>query len=131
MNRLLLLWLSLIIVVFACEPGDSDVLPGHDGPALRIFNESNFVIESLEVQPGGGGLQVYSVIEPGSTSDYKPFDFLYSYAYLKAVIGEDTLILQPIDYVGAQTYDNGAFTYVIGVTGDMAPETLTIAFRED
>jgi hypothetical protein len=118
-------------MVAACGQEDDQVLPGHDGVALRVQNQSNFTIESLEVEPGAGGYQVYENIAPGATSAYQPFDFIYSYAYLRAVIAGDTLTLQPIDYVGAEPYNSGAYTYLLQVNGESEPTSLSIEFRED
>lgn len=129
-NRIL--WLLILpLMVAACGQEDDQVLPGHDGAALRVQNQSNFTIESLEVEPGAGGYQVYEDIAPGATSAYQPFDFIYSYAYLRAVIAGDTLTLQPIDYVGAEPYNSGAYTYLLQVNGESEPTSLSIEFRED
>lgn len=130
MNRLLLL-LTLLLTVSACEKSESSVLPGHDGAALRIENSSTFTITALEVTPGAGGSQVYSDIAPGATTAYLPFDFIYRYAYLKAIVESDTLVLQPFDYIGATAYDSGAYTYVVQITGNLNPESISIAFQED
>lgn len=129
MKRLLIL--ALLAAVFACDHSEDSVLPGHDGAALRITNNSGFAISALEVTPGGGGTQVYEDIAPGATTAYLPFDFIYSYAYLEAIVEGDTLVLQPIDYVGATVYDSGAYTYLVHISGDTEPESLSIEFQED
>lgn len=126
-----LLTLVLLTAIAACDNSGDSILPGHEGAALRITNTSDFAITALEVTPGGGGTQVYENIASGTTTAYLPFDYIYSYAYLKAIVEGDTLILQPIDYVGATAYDSGAYTYLIRITGDAAPESLSIEFRED
>ena len=129
MKRLLIL--GFVAAFFACDNSDDSVLPGHEGAALRITNISDFAITALQVTPGGGGTQMYEDIAPGATTAYLPFDFIYSYAYLEAIVEEDTLVLQPIDYVGATAYDSGAYTYLIQISGDPAPESLSIQFQED
>ncbi|MCI4648646.1 hypothetical protein [Phaeodactylibacter sp.] len=129
MERLLVL--ALLAAIFACDNSEDSVLPGHDGAALRITNNSDFVIAALEVTPGGGGTQIYEDIAPGATTAYLPFDFIYSYAYLEAIVEGDTLVLQPFDYVGATAYDSGAYTYLVQISGDTAPESLSIEFQED
>lgn len=130
MNR----WFWLIaasIAMAACEQAGEEVLPGHDGAALRIENLSTYTISSLEVRPGAGEVQTFEDIAPGATTAYRPFEFIYSYAYLRAVVEGDTLTLQPIDYVGAQAYDSGAYTYLIQIGGTTGPASLSIEFRED
>jgi len=129
MKRLLIL--ALLVAIAACDNAEDSVLPGHDGAALRITNTSDFAITALKVIPGGGGTQVYEDIAPGGTTAYLPFDYIYSYAYLEAIMEEDTLVLQPIDYVGATAYDSGAYTYRVQISGDSAPESLSIEFQED
>lgn len=129
MKRLLIL--ALLAASTACDNSEDSVLPGHDGVALRISNTSDFAITALEVTPGDGGTRVYENIAPGATTAYLPFDFIYSYAYLEAIVEGDTLILQPIDYVGATAYDSGAYTYRVQISGDTAPESLSIEFQED
>ena len=129
MKRLLIL--VFLAAMVACDNSEDNVLPGHNGAALRITNTSSFVITALEVTPGGGGTQVYEDIAPGGTTDYLPFDYIFSYAYLEAIVEGDTLVLQPIDYVGETAYDSGAYTYLIQISGDPAPESLSIQFQED
>lgn len=123
-----LVWIAALGI--ACENSNGSVLPGHDGAALRIENGSAFAISSLEVNTGGGR-QIYEDIAPGDVTAYRPFDFIYSYAYLQAVVEGDTLTLQPIDYVGAQAYDSGAYTYLIQISGTTVPSSISIEFRED
>lgn len=121
----------LLATITACDTSEDSVLPGHDGAALRITNISDFVIAALKVIPGGGGSQVFENIAPGATTAYLPFDFIYSYAYLEAIVEGDTLVLQPIDYVGATAYDSGAYTYLVQISGDTVPESISIEFKED
>jgi len=129
MKRLLIL--AFVAGFFACDNSEDSVLPGHDGAALRITNSSGFTITALQVTPGGGGSQVYEDIAPGATTEYLPFDYIYSYAYLEAIVEGDTLVLQPIDYVGATAFDSGAYTYLVQISGDSVPESLSIQFQED
>ncbi len=123
---LLLTWLLL-----ACTAQEDGVIPGHDGAALRLENVSSLAISEITVSPGGGGTQVYSNLEPGAVSAYKPFDFVYRYAYLQAVVEGDTLTLQPIDYIGEQQFGAGAYTYLINFEGEPGGRYISIAFQED
>lgn len=105
-------------------------LPG-DQVALRVHNLSHFTLDEVTVQPGEGGLQRYTKLGPGEVSDYKDFDFTYRYAYIQVVIGQDTLSLQPFDYVGEPRFDTGAFTFELAVSGDDEPAYLTLNFKKD
>lgn len=121
----------LLGLLLACNTEEEGVIPGHNGAALRIENVSALTISEISVSPGGGGTQLYENLEPGAVSGYKAFDFVYRYAYLRAVVEGDTLTLQPFDYVGEQQFDSGAYTYLIDFEGEPGSRYVSIAFRED
>lgn len=81
---------------------------------LRILNNSSIVFDSVFVNSPGGKLLYYQ-IAPGSSSDYKKFNFLYNYAYLEVYFNNQMLKLQPIDHVGEEKLRSGNYSYRINI----------------
>ena len=81
---------------------------------LRVKNTSPYTYESVLVNTNGGE-NTYGTIAPGIASDYKVFDFAYSYAYISLKIDSVDYIMQPIDYVGEQKLKSGKYTYEVSV----------------
>lgn len=77
---------------------------------LRIHNISNIQYDSVLVN-APGGKQVYGPVSPGSFSDYKPFLFLYNYAYIEVHFNNQVVKLQPLDYVGEEKLKPGKYRY--------------------
>jgi hypothetical protein len=126
----LLLLLLVCFLLGSCSK-DEDTSPD-DTAQLRIENLSPFVINQLLVEAGGGGEQAYNNLQPGQLSEYKAFEYIYRYGFIQAVINNDTLTLQPTDYVGEQRYTNGFYSYLIDITVDNnQPAYMTLDFRED
>jgi hypothetical protein len=82
---------------------------------LRIHNNSsNSPFDSVIVN-SPGGKQVYYNVASGTSSGYKTFSFLYSYAYIEVHFNNQMLKLQPIDYVGEEKLKAGKYSYKIGI----------------
>lgn len=81
---------------------------------LRINNGSNSLFDSVIVN-SPGGKQVYYNVASGTSSGYKTFSFLYSYAYIEVHFNNQMLKLQPIDYVGEEKLKAGKYSYKIGI----------------
>ncbi len=77
---------------------------------LRIHNISNIQYDSVLVN-APGGKQVYGPVSPGSFSGYKPFLFLYNYAYIEVHFNNQVVKLQPLDYVGEEKLKPGKYRY--------------------
>ena len=54
---------------------------------------------------------MYGPVSPGSFSDYKPFLFLYNYAYIEVHFNNQVVKLQPLDYVGEEKLKPGKYRY--------------------
>ncbi|MEM8898955.1 MAG: hypothetical protein AAGC85_12650 [Bacteroidota bacterium] len=99
---------------------------------LRVQNVSNVSYDEVFVGAGGGGDKEFGRLEPGEYSDYAEFEFIYRYGFLKVEIGQDTLYLIPIDYVGETQYKSGKFTYEIGLFENRLENgSLTLNFERD
>lgn len=122
-----LLFLFLALPFFSCTKNPED---GLAGVQLRIGNLSTFTLREVRIETGGGGAGLYTGIGPGEQSEYLNFDYTYRYAFVEAIVGADTLRLQPIDYVGEQKFTSGKFTFQIELIGD-PPLYMALRFRED
>lgn len=97
--------------------------------ALRIHNTSNITYDSVLVN-APGGKQVYHTIAAGGYSGYKPFLFLYNYAYIEVYFNNQVLKLQPLDYVGEEKLKPGKYRYELKViTGQQS--SLVLECKKD
>jgi hypothetical protein len=96
---------------------------------LRINNISNVLFDSVVVNAPGGN-QVYYNIPPGSYSGYKPFLFLYNYAYIEVHFNNQVVKLQPLDYVGEEKLKPGKYRYELGVVAAQQ-YALTLECKKD
>ena len=103
MKRFCLLLLSIII--FSCSQDDNSTKT-----SIRIKNSSAFEFTNIRVNTSGGE-NIYEDLNTLETSDYKDFDFAYSYAFIELTIEGNTSTLQPIDYVGETKLAGGNYTY--------------------
>lgn len=125
-----LLFLLVFFLAISCSEGDT-AFPD-DSAKLRIENLSPFVITEMLVEAGGGGEHTYTNLQAGQVSEYKDFEYVYRYGFIRAIIDQDTLTLQPIDYVGEKQFTNGHYSYLIDITVENnQAEYMTLDFRED
>jgi hypothetical protein len=96
---------------------------------LRITNSSNSLFDSVIVN-SPGGKQVYYNVASGTSSGYKTFSFLYSYAYVEVHFNNQMLKLQPIDYVGEEKLKPGKYSYMIGIVTGSQP-SLSLVCKKD
>ncbi|MBO6522339.1 MAG: hypothetical protein JJ971_00810 [Balneolaceae bacterium] len=81
---------------------------------IRVQNTSSFTIEGLRIATGGGDF-IYESLQPGEVSDYKLYDYSYSYFFVSFSIDTNNFVQQPIDYVGESKIKNGKYTYRISI----------------
>jgi hypothetical protein len=117
--------LITLLVFSACKRTVTET----NATQLRIQNHTSLVYDSVHVI-SPGGKQVYYQINPGGFSGYKPFSFLYRYAYIEVFYNGRKLILQPFDYVGEQKLNPGKYTYQLGIMFTLQ-EFLTIECKQD
>lgn len=96
---------------------------------LRVRNTSPYTYDSVLVNTTGGE-NTYGTITPGAVSDYKTFDFAYSYTQITLSIYSVPYSLIPIDYVGEQKLKGGKYTYEVSVY-DTSSHQLLINLVED
>ena len=101
----------LLILFTACESEiDSNPCVDPEGDLLiRVANLTD--LNFTKVTIGTTAFYDYGSLGPDEISCYQVHDMAYRYAYVKAVTQDDSLILQPIDYVGEIPLSNGKWTY--------------------
>ena len=109
MKPFLCLFLALGILCSSCTDRDDDV----NAVNIRIRNVSGLHFDEVQV---GEQEEPYTDIAPDSFSDYMEYEEAYPYAYVAITVGEETFVLQPIDFVGATPLPIGLYTYELDVT---------------
>lgn len=104
----LVFFILLTILTLSCTTNnDTQISPVQ----LRLANVSNFDYTNIIIRDG----VQYEDLEMGSISEYQTFESSYSYMFVQLVINQDTLIIQPIDFVGESLVPSGNYTYEINV----------------
>lgn len=124
-----ILILAVVCLMSSCvRPVSPQELEG-DGPVyLQVENISNKKFEYIRVITPGGDHE-FGSLRKGEASVYKSYTLAYRYGYVEAVVGNDTLILQPIDYVGETPLEDGKHTYALDVNGSGNSKSLSLTLR--
>lgn len=121
MKKILTL-LFLATLIAACSVDDEN----ETTVGLRIENTSNVSFENIFVS-NPDGQQTFENLNPGQTSMYKEFGYVYRYAFISLEIDGEEYKIMPIDYVGEEKYESGLYTYQLNFDGT----NLTLQFVED
>lgn len=109
MKRLALLLVLMTGLIMACTDQDDDL----DSVNVRIKNDSSILFDAVIV---GTAPEPHLNVSPGNYSDYFMYEEAYRYAYIEITSGEETFILQPIDFFGETPLPVGFYTYLLDVT---------------
>ena len=109
MRSLCCLFLAAATLLTSCTDRDDDV----NAVNIRIRNVSSLHFDEVQV---GEQEEPYTNIAPDAFSDYMEYAEAYPYAYVAITVGEETFVLQPIDFVGATPLPKGLYTYELNVT---------------
>ena len=97
-----LLLLSSIALYSACN---------NEEVQIRIDNQTGSDFVSILVNSNGNE-NTYGSLPDGEKSEYQVYPQAYRYGYVQAITTtDDTLVVQPIDYVGESPLDEGKYTY--------------------
>lgn len=99
----------LFALAISCTDRDDDLTAVN----IRLRNTSEIVFDEVVV---GDGPQIYENLAPDSFSEYKEYETAYRYAYIQITSGEETFVLQPIDFVGEEELPIGLYTYELSLT---------------
>nr|WP_294904394.1 hypothetical protein [uncultured Lacibacter sp.] len=125
--RHILLLVVIVLAVTACTKQNGT--EGNGKTLLRINNKSALFYDSVIVN-SPGGKQVYYNVAANSYSGYKPFNFLYHYAYIEVHFNNQLTKLQPIDYVGEEKLNPGKYSYELMVLLSSQP-SVSLVSRKD
>jgi hypothetical protein len=95
---------------------------------VRFENASQQTFDLLQVDFGRAA--EFEGLRPGEVTEYQEFDDAYSFGFVRAVIGTQKHIIQPIDFVGEEQLDPGKYTHVLRLDGP-APDGLSGVTRAD
>ncbi len=116
-----LLLLTALLMIFSCTDRDDELTAAN----IRIKNLSGFTFEEVQV---GDQETLHINIAPEDYSDYLPYEVAYSYAFISIKSGEETYLLEPIDFVGESELPPGLYTYELNVSEE---GTVTLNFLAD
>lgn len=108
MKKYLFLFVALF-VIFSCTDRDDELTTAN----IRIKNLSGFTFEEVQV---GDQETLHINIAPEDYSDYLPYEVAYRYAFISIKSGEETYLLEPIDFVGETELPPGLYTYELNVS---------------
>ncbi len=109
MKTIYIFCLTLGMMVASCTDRDDDLSTIN----IRIRNVSGMTFDEVQV---GEQETLHMDIAPDAYSDYLPYETAYRYAYISIRSGEETYVLQPVDFVGETVLPIGLYTYELDVT---------------
>ena len=109
MKKSVILALVLSVLLMACTDRDDDL----ESINIRIKNNSSLAFDAVLV---GTAMEPHINVSPGSYSTYFMYEEAYRYAYIEITSGEETFVLQPIDFVGETLLPIGFYTYELNIT---------------
>ena len=111
MKRFVLFLFVIGLLAVSCSDRDDEV----NDVLIRIKNNSSITFDEVQV---GDQETLHMNIGPGDYSDYLHYETAYRYAYISVKSGEDTYLLQPIDYVGETELPPGLYTYELDISSE-------------
>ncbi len=111
MKQSLVASLFISVLILGCS-----VLSGSEETEveIRVRNSSPYTIENMRISTGGGDY-TYETLQPGERSEYKLYDYSYSYFFVSLTIDTAAFAQVPIDYVGESRIKSGRYTYDLRV----------------
>ena len=103
-----LIFLFAIFCLTACDDRDDNI----DAVNIRIRNISDLNFDRVQV---GEPDKIHENVGPDSFSDYLQYEEAFRYAFIEIMSGEETYVLQPIDFVGETALPIGLYTYELDV----------------
>lgn len=104
MKKILILIISIAVLI-GCSKDESN-------PKIRLANTSQYDFQNIVVNTTTGNIN-FEDLNSGQKTEYKVFEKAYRYAYVELEIEGKTYKLQPTDYVGENSLENGNYTYQI------------------
>ncbi len=110
MKRITLIVLMIVcLVATGCTDRDDKI----STVQIRIKNTSSITYDEVLV---GDAEELHMDVPPDGYSEYFEYAVAYRYAYIQIHSGEETYILQPIDFLGETPLPPGFYTYQLSVS---------------
>ena len=110
MKRITLMILSIVcLVATGCTDRDDEI----NTVQIRIKNASDITFDEVQV---GDAEELHLDVLPDSYSAYFEYAVAYKYAYIEIHAGEETYVLQPVDFVGQTPLPPGFYTYELSLS---------------
>ncbi len=126
MKSLTILLLAVAVMMTSCTKEASE----QKGVVLRIENLTPDKLDSVVVI-NPAGRQVYYDIITNAKTEYKSFEYIYNYAYIKAYYNSKVAIMQPIDYIGEIKIENGKYTYRLSIVRNSSSNYVSVQNQKD
>ncbi|WP_304236204.1 hypothetical protein [Jiulongibacter sediminis] len=104
----------LVLFAFGCKGDDVDPDFGTGDVRIRIWNDTEYVMNDIFVDTGGGEND-YGELSSFDKSVYMRYNSAYRYAFVSFKIKGKAYTIQPIDYVGEEPLAKGKYTYRLSV----------------
>jgi len=104
---------TLLVLIVLFTAGCSDRDDELDGVQIRIKNVSSIAYDMVQV---GEEDKLHNNIGPDEYSAYLEYETAYTYSYVRINVGEETYVLQPIDFVGESPLPLGFYTYELNIS---------------
>ena len=111
MKKALFLLVALAAVNFGCTDRDDDL----SAVNIHIKNSSTLVFDEVVVADEE---HIFENLPPDTYSEHQEFEIAYRYAYIRITSGEESFVLQPIDFVGEEELPIGLYTYDLNLTAE-------------
>ncbi|NND16460.1 MAG: hypothetical protein HKN89_09075 [Eudoraea sp.] len=109
MKKFVSIFVLISIIGVGCTDRDDEVAEVN----LRIKNVSSLIFDEVIV---GEAVDPHLNVTPDSYSEYFIYETAYTYAFIQITSGEETFVLQPIDFVGETPLPIGFYTYELDVS---------------
>ncbi len=106
------------------------ILSTEDTVELRIENTGSLVFQEVTLYTQDGP-RIFSDLGSGARTAYFEVSKDYGYATTHVVAEGDTLILQVIDFVGAELLEAGRYSYLLSIDGATGERFLSQELRRD
>lgn len=112
-----------LILLFACEDQNTE-----ESVDIRLFNSSEVCVHDIRFNPGDRTAD-FGSLATNTYSIYQTFDYAYPVPFISLRVDNDTLTIQPIDYVGENKLRGGSYTFTIFV--DTSQNIIRSSYRAD
>lgn len=109
MRKVIALLFTMAIMTVSCTDRDDEIAAVN----IRIKNSSSLVFDRVLVESEE---HIYENVGTDGFSEYQEYESAYRYNYIEITSGEETFVLQPIDFVGEEELPIGLYTYDLNIT---------------